>query len=232
MEQLNPLQQRLAERIDHTLLLPDATPKQIAALCEQAVEYGFPAVCIHPCYVNFASQLLRATPVKVATVLSFPFGADISQVKSYAAHIAIDHGARELDMVINLGFLKSGEHQKVRDEIRHIVDLSHQRNTIVKVIIEIGLLNQQEIQTVCNIVSETNADYIKTSTGYLSRGVEISDIHLLKKYIAPHVKIKASGGIRSAELALQLIEAGADRIGTSRAVDLITQLEHTADSTS
>ncbi len=224
MEQNRNLQQFLAQHIDHTLLKADATPEQIQQLCDEALRYRFAAVCVNPCYVGLASRILKNSGIKVATVIGFPLGATLTEAKVYEAHLAIDHGAHELDMVINIGFLKAGKHTRVETEIRKIVELAHERNAQVKVIIEIGLLSSTEAQEAAAIVTTANADFIKTSTGFLSRGVQLSDIHFLKQHIGPQVQIKASGGIRDATFALQLLEAGATRLGTSRSLQLIEQL--------
>ncbi len=218
-------QQFLARHIDHTLLKPEATPGQIQRLCEEALQYQFAAVCVNPCYVGLAARILKGSNIQVATVIGFPLGATLTEAKVYEAHLAIDHGARELDMVLNIGFLKAGEHSKVESEIRKIVELAHERNAIVKVIIEIGLLSEPEIVAAAQAVTRAGADFIKTSTGFLSRGVQLEDIHLLRRLVGNNVQIKASGGIRDAQFALQLLKAGATRLGTSSGVQLMQQLQ-------
>lgn len=211
---------KLNTYIDHTLLKPDATPHDIRCLCREAAEYKFAAVCINPCYVDLAVSLLAGTGVKVATVIGFPLGANLSIVKAFEAKQAVLHGADELDMVINIGAAKLGLWEAVLYDIQQVI--AEGQGRIVKVIVETGLLTEEEKERVCHIVLESGAQFIKTSTGFAAGGATIADIRLFKSIIGDRIGIKASGGIRTSEEAAAMIAAGATRIGTSKGITIVS----------
>lgn len=210
----------LAKYIDHTLLKPEATPHDIRCLCREAAEYKFAAVCVSPCYVDLAASLLADTQVKVATVIGFPLGANLSIVKAFEAKQAILHGADELDMVINIGAVKLGLWDGILYDIQHVIAEAQGRT--VKVIVETGLLTEEEKERVCHVVLKSGAQYIKTSTGFVPGGATVADITLFKSILGDKIGIKASGGIRTLEEATAMIAAGATRIGTSKGVTIIS----------
>lgn len=210
----------IASMIDHTLLKPDATGEMIDKLCKEAEEYEFAAVCVNPCYVNRAKRLLEGTKVKVATVIGFPLGASTKEVKALETEDAIKNGVDEVDMVINVGALKSGEYDLVRDDIRAVVEAA-KGNAIVKVIIETCLLTDEEKVKACKLAKEAGADFVKTSTGFSTGGATIEDVKLMKDTIGDSLKIKASGGIRDYETAIAMVEAGASRIGASSSIKIV-----------
>ncbi len=210
--------QQLARHIEHTLLKPEATANDIEKLCAEAREYGFFAVCVNGSRVEFARALLEDTPVKVAAVVGFPLGAMESDVKRFETEAAIDSGAQEIDMVLNLGRLKDGDDAYVLRELRDVVEAADER--VVKVILETGLLTRDEKIRACGLVLESGAHFVKTSTGF-SGGATIEDVKLLRELVGPEFGVKASGGIRDAATALALIEAGANRLGTSSGVAIV-----------
>lgn len=210
----------LAKYIDHTILKPDATLTDIRHLCSEAAQYHFAAVCVNPCYVDLAVSLLEGTGVKVATVIGFPLGANLSSVKAFEAQQAVVGGADELDMVINIGLVKQGLWEAVLDDIQAVVAAVEDK--CVKVIVETGLLTEDEKEKVCQIVLDSGADYIKTSTGFVSGGATIEDVELFKSIVGDEIGIKASGGIRTLEDAKAMIAAGATRLGTSAGVRIIS----------
>jgi deoxyribose-phosphate aldolase len=215
----------LAGLIDHTILKPYSSEHDIERLCQEAIEYGFWSVCVNPSYVSLASHFVRNTKVKVCSVLGFPFGANTLEVKVYEAKKAIQDGADEIDMVINLGALRSGKYEIVKNEIEKVVEQGKsQRNTIIKVIIETGLLTEKEKILACELVKKSEADFVKTSTGFNALGATVTDVELLRKIVGPDFGVKASGGIRTLNDALKLIEAGANRIGTSSGVAIIKEM--------
>jgi deoxyribose-phosphate aldolase len=209
----------LAQFIDHSLLNPTATPEQVAQCCAEADRFGFPAVCIHPAYVRQAKELLYNKRPAVCTVIGFPCGATTSAVKLYEALEAAENGATELDVVINLGWLKAG---KTDDLHREIAQICEETEQTVKAILEMALLTDAEKKLAAEICLEAGVAYLKTSTGWYG-GATIEDVKLLKAIAKDRVGIKASGGIGTAEQAIELILAGATRLGTSRGVDLIRQ---------
>ena len=212
---------QLNKYIDHTLLKPVATIEQIMQLCKEATEYNFAAVCVNPCYVSLSAHLLSGTGIKVATVIGFPLGANMAAVKVFEAQSAILAKADELDMVINLGAAKSGLWDAVYDEIDAVVNAS--KGKIIKVIIETGLLTDDEKRRACETLLRAGAHFVKTSTGFGPGGATVHDIKLLKSVIGDTSRcgIKASGGIKLKADALNLIEAGATRIGCSAGVSLV-----------
>ncbi len=213
----------LASYLDSTNLKPEASAIHISELCVEAAKYKMAAVCIQPYRIAIARQLLRGSEVKLCTVIGFPLGAEGTKSKLYTASQSLQNGADELDMVINLGALKDGDLSLVEEEIKAIMDLKTQRKFVLKVIIETALLNQQELIQLTRLVSDSGADFIKTSTGYSTRGASLEDIKTIKTYCQPHLKIKASGGIKNLDQARQLIEAGADRLGSSNAVSILEE---------
>jgi deoxyribose-phosphate aldolase len=214
-------QQRLAATIDHTILKPEATQQQIATLCAEARRYLFASVCVNPTHAEFASAQLAGSPVKVCTVIGFPLGANASLAKVYETDLAIKHGAREVDMVINIGAVKAGLHAIVERDITAVVEAACRGNALSKVIIETALLTDDEKLTLCSIVTNAGADFIKTSTGFSTGGATIDDVKLMRANIGKAVKVKASGGIRDIQTALAMLAAGAERLGTSSGVALV-----------
>ena len=205
--------------IDHTNLRPDALHSDIEILCKEAVQYKFASVCINPVYVSYAKSILKDENPKVCSVVGFPLGADSEEMKYAEARFLIFQGVDELDMVMNTAFLKERKIDLVKNEIKKVVEAAD--GNCVKVIIETSLLNQDEKALACNIVMESEAAFVKTSTGFSSSGATLEDVRLIKKVVGDRVGIKASGGIKTKNEALKLIEAGATRIGTSRGVEII-----------
>ena len=213
---------QLAQWIDHTLLRPDATEAEIAQLCEEAMQYKFFSVCVNPYWVAYAANALDGSEVKVCTVVGFPLGATSGAVKSFEAHRAIQHGAAEVDMVINIGALKSGLLSDVETDIKTTAELTHLAGGKLKVILETGLLTNLEKETGCRISSAAGADFVKTSTGFAKGGATVEDIHLMRGIVSPKMGIKASGGVRTYEDAIRMIESGATRIGASASIAIVT----------
>lgn len=215
---------QLAQYIDHTLLKPQSTEKEIIELCREAKEHGFYAVCVNPCFVNLAAKLLTGTKVKVAGVVGFPLGASLKEIKAKEAEQAFKSGAQEVDMVMNIGALKGGNYDEVVRDIQAVVDVAKSQvpKRIVKVIIETGLLTHEEKVKACQLVVAAGADFVKTSTGFNGGGATLEDLVIIKQAIEGKIKIKASGGIRDYKTARAMLEAGADRIGTSSGVAIVT----------
>ena len=211
----------LAPHIDHTLLKPDASPEQIEQLCREAAEHHFASACVPPCYVRLAAEILRDSGVAVCTVIGFPLGYQLAKVKFFEAHQALTEGATELDMVINIGALKAGHIEEVEEEIGQLAELCHLRGALLKVIIETALLSEDEIVLACQLCEEAGADFVKTSTGFASRGASVADVMLMRQTLPGQIRIKAAGGIRTRTAALALIAAGADRIGSSNSLVLL-----------
>ena len=222
---------QLAQLIDHTLLKPDATQDQIAQLCFEARKYGFAAVCVNPSYVKLCSQLLKGSPVHVCTVVGFPLGATPPEVKTYEAQQAIDDGATEVDMVINIGAVKSRDFALVERDIASVARTCHAGGAMLKVIIEAALLTDDEKVKACQLAQTAGADYVKTSTGFGPGGATAHDVELMRRAVGPTMGIKAAGGIRSYEDAQAMVAAGATRIGASASVKIVQEAERkTADS--
>ena len=209
----------LSSLIDHTNLRPDALHSDIEILCKEAIQYKFASVCINPVYVSYAKSILKDENPKVCSVVGFPLGADSEEMKYAEARFLIFQGVDEIDMVMNIAFLKERKIDLVKNEIKKVVEAAD--GNCVKVIIETSLLNQDEKALACNIVMESGAAFVKTSTGFSSSGATLEDVRLIKKVVGDRVGIKASGGIKTKNEALKLIEAGATRIGTSRGVEII-----------
>lgn len=211
----------LAGLIDHTLLKPDATSDKIAQLCFEARKYHFASVCVNPTHVKLCADLLRGSEVAVCTVIGFPLGATSAEVKAFETRNALDNGATEIDMVINIGALKAGENEIVARDIRGVVEVAHAAGRLVKVIIETALLTDEEKVIACLLAKEAGADYVKTSTGFSGGGATVHDIELMRKTVGPNIGVKASGGIHSHEDAEAMVAAGATRIGASAGVKII-----------
>lgn len=214
----------VAGMIDHTLLKADATEAQIAKLCQEAKEHGFASVCVNPGYVPEAAEALKGTDVRVCTVIGFPLGATSSEAKAAETADAIAKGAAEVDMVVNVGRIKSGNWDYVRSDIAAVVNAARGR-ALTKVIIETCLLTDDEKIRVCETAKDAGADFVKTSTGFSTGGATAADIALMRKTVGPDMGVKASGGIHSTEEAIALIEAGASRIGASAGIAIISGLE-------
>ncbi len=212
--------QNLSPLIDHTLLKADATPEQVEKLCQEAMEYNFATVCINPCYVRFAKRLLERSKVKVCTVLGFPLGATLSAVKAYEAQLVQDEGAEEIDMVLAVGALKSKGYDYVENDISAVVKQAREK-TVVKVILETCLLNDEEKIKACELAKKAGADFVKTSTGFGPSGATATDIALMRRIVGPDMGVKASGGIRDREGAELMVKAGASRIGASASVKIV-----------
>lgn len=213
----------MASMIDHTILKASATEEMIKALCQEAIKYNFASVCINPGFVKFAAKELSGTDVKVCTVIGFPLGANSPETKAFEAAKAVEDGAQEIDMVINVGMLKSGNHKYVADEISGVVKAS--KDALVKVIIETCFLTDEEKVIVCRLAKNAGAHFVKTSTGFGTGGATAADVALMSKTVGASMGVKASGGIRSLSEALAVIEAGANRIGTSSGVSIIDEMD-------
>lgn len=215
------MQNAINKFIDHTLLKPTATATDIKNLCKEAIDNDFFAVCVNSCYVELAKKELKNSGVKVCSVVGFPLGAMHTDAKAFEAKLAIDNGADEVDMVINLGLIKSQNWEMVQKDIEMVKNAIG--NKVLKVILETSYLNEEEITKVCEIAVLAQADYLKTSTGFASNGATEEDVRLMKKAVNNQAKIKASGGIRDLSTALTFIKLGVTRIGTSSGVKIINQ---------
>ena len=214
---------QIAHLIDHTLLKPDATREQIRKLCEEAVKFGFASVCINPWNVAQAAELVRGSAVKVCTVVGFPLGATLPQVKIYETDAAIKLGAQEIDMVINIGALKSGLDETVEADIRGVVEASHRGGAICKVILETALLTTEEKVRGSLAAKNADADFVKTSTGFSTGGATAEDVSLMRAVVGGEIGIKAAGGVRSFEDFQKMVAAGATRVGASASVKILEQ---------
>ncbi len=215
-----PPKYELAKWIDHTLLKPDATREQIEKICDEAIEYGFASVCINPTWVPLAYRKLRGHSPKVCTVVGFPLGATFPEIKAKETERAVEEGADEIDMVINIGALKSGDYALVEHDIRSVVRAAGRR--VVKVIIETCLLTDEEKVKACTIAMHAGANFVKTSTGFSKGGATVKDVALMRKVVGGKLGVKASGGVRSYEEACKMVEAGATRIGASASVAIVS----------
>ncbi|MFC6323552.1 deoxyribose-phosphate aldolase [Companilactobacillus baiquanensis] len=212
---------KLSKYIDHTLLKADSTESDVDQIIKEAKEYDFASVMINPYWVSHAHKSLAGTDVHTATVIGFPLGANTTAIKVAEAKKAMEDGADELDMVINIGELKSGNLEKVEEDIKAVVDIGHSQEKIVKVIIETALLTNDEKVTATKLVMNSGAEFVKTSTGFSTKGATVEDVALLKEVVGDKIGVKASGGIHSKEEALQMIEAGATRLGTSASMKIV-----------
>jgi len=215
---------QLAKMIDHTLIKPTATRNHIVKLCEEAKQYHFGCVCVNPIYVSSAVQLLRGTDVKVSSTVGFPYGSTLPEVKAFEAKRCLKDGAQEIDMVINVGALKSKDYETVKKDIEAVVNLKRSLSgVVVKVIIETGYLTDEEKVMACKLAKKAGADFVKTSTGIVG-GATVEDVRLMRKTVGKDMGVKAAGGIRTLRQVLAMIEAGANRIGTSAAMAIIEEI--------
>jgi deoxyribose-phosphate aldolase len=221
--EVGPVEGDIARLIDHTLLKPDATRDDIRKICLEALKYGFASVCVNPWNVSQVAELLRGSEVRVCTVVGFPLGATLPQVKMFEAEEAIKLGAQEIDMVINVGALKSGLDEAVEADIRGVADASHRGGAICKVILETGLLTTEEKVRGSLAAKNAGADFVKTSTGFGSGGATAEDVRLMRAVVGGELGVKASGGVRSLEDVQKMVEAGATRIGASASVKILEQ---------
>ncbi|GIU81675.1 MAG: deoxyribose-phosphate aldolase [Acidobacteria bacterium] len=214
-----------ASIIDHTLLKPEATESEIKRLCQEAVEYGFASVCVNPVWVRKAAEFLEGSKIPVCTVIGFPLGATLSDVKAYETRRVIFDGAREVDMVINIGALKSGDYCAVEEDIRAVVRVAHEHGVLCKVIIETALLTDDEKVSACLAAKNAGADFVKTSTGFSKGGATVHDVALMRRVVGHELGVKASGGVKSLEDAKEMVKAGATRIGASAGVKIAKEVE-------
>jgi deoxyribose-phosphate aldolase len=211
----------VAKYIDHTLLKPEATADEIDVLCDEAMEFGFASVCVNPTWVKRAADRLRGSDVVTCSVIGFPLGASTPEIKAMEARRALRDGAREVDMVLNVGGLKSGDLELVRTDIEKVVDSAHEAGAIVKVILETSKLTDEEKVIASALAKQAKADYVKTSTGFGGGGATVYDVALMRETVGPEMGIKASGGVHTAEEAEDMIAAGATRIGASAGVQIV-----------
>ncbi len=211
----------IARLIDHTVLKPDATRDQIVKLCREARQYGFASVCINPCWIAVAAKELAGSPVKVCTVIGFPLGANTTHVKAVETEEAVRLGAHEIDMVINVGALRSGDHDTVRADIQAVCEAAHRGGAIVKTILETALLDDNQKAVACTLAKLAGADFVKTSTGFASAGATVHDVALMRLTVGDKIGVKAAGGIRTLEDLRSMVEAGATRIGASASVKIV-----------
>ena len=209
-----------AKMIDHTILKPEATKEEVKKLCNEAVRYGFHSVCVNSSYVYYCAQLLKDTDVKVCTVVGFPLGAMSTDGKVGETLAAVEDGAEEIDMVIHIGMIKSGDWKYVKEDVASVVEAAGDR-AIVKVILETCLLTEEEKIQACRICKEAGADFVKTSTGFSRGGATVADVELMRRTVGPVMGVEASGGIRTAAKAEEIAEAGAGRLGTSSGIAIV-----------
>ena len=220
--------QQLAKMIDHTLLKPEVTKEQISSLIEEAKEYQFASVCLNPAWVSYAKEQLANSEVKVCTVIGFPLGATTTETKVFEAKQAVENGADEVDMVIAIGHLKSGDTDYVKNDIAKVKEAVG-KEIVLKVIIETSLLTEEEKELACQLSEEAGADFVKTSTGFSGGGATVEDIQLMHRVVGDRLQIKASGGVRSLDDAKKMVEAGASRLGASAGVQIINGLVTDSD---
>jgi deoxyribose-phosphate aldolase len=213
----------IAPYIDHTLLKPTATLVQIETLCKEALHYAFAAVCVPPLYVKKSKEFVANSEIKVATVIGFPFGYSAIEAKVAEIVLAIVDGADELDMVVNISAIKNADWNFLANEINTVMPIIKNKNKIIKVIIESGILTNDEIIKCCDLYGAAGVDYVKTSTGYAEKGASIHDVQLIRTHLADAIKIKASGGIKSYSFAKELINAGANRLGCSSSIQIVKE---------
>ncbi len=212
----------LAAYIDHSLLKPEASKAQIQKLCDEAREYRFASVCVNPYWIPFAVEQLKGSNVSAGAAIGFPFGASLTYAKTEEAKASLTAGAKEIDMVMNIGAVKSKDWETVKDDIAAVNEIKE--NAVLKVILEVCLLNEEEKIKACEIAKEVGADFVKTSTGFSTGGATVADVALMRKTVGPEMGVKAAGGIRTLEDALAMIEAGATRLGTSAGIRIIQAL--------
>lgn len=221
--------QKMARMIDHTLLKPDATKEKVTQLCKEALQYHFASVCINPGYVKYCANLLEGSDVKVCTVIGFPLGSTTTESKVFEARNAIENGATEVDMVLNIGLLKSGENEFVKKDIQSVVEETHKGKAILKVILETCLLTDDEKIIACQLSKQADADFVKTSTGFSTGGATVHDVELMRATVGPLIGVKASGGIHNKAEAKAMIAAGATRIGASAGI-IIVEIDPSDDT--
>ncbi len=214
---------KLNQYFDHTILKPEATEADVIKLCNEAKEYGFYAVCVNSCYVPLAYELLEGTDVQIASVIGFPLGACSIDVKAFETEWACSEGAQEIDMVIHVGALKEKRYDYVREDIATVVAVAIEHDAIVKVILETCLLTDEEIVKACELAREAGAAFVKTSTGFSKAGAAAHHVALMKQTVGDDLQVKASGGIRDLKKTMEMIEAGADRIGASASVEIFKE---------
>jgi deoxyribose-phosphate aldolase len=224
----NLYSREIARTIDHTLLKAEATREQIEVLCAEARQHGFATVCVNPAWVPLCSELLRGSETGVCTVVGFPLGATLPEVKAYEASRVVAEGASEVDMVLNIGALKSGDYRLCEKDVRSVVEASHRGGAIVKVIIEAALLTDDEKVKACVVSKSGGADFVKTSTGFGPGGATAADVALMRRVVGPGMGVKAAGGVRDLESAQAMLEAGADRIGASVGVKIVQESQGSA----
>lgn len=216
----------IAKMIDHSLLKPELTREDVKKGCELAMKYNVMSVCVRPCDVDFANGLLKNLTVKVTTVIGFPHGANITPTKVYEAERAIERGAAELDMVLNIGKLLSLDYDYVEKDIKSITSLAHEKDVLVKVILENWYLTDDLIKKACLIAETANADFVKTSTGFAKGGAEIKDVKLMKDTVSENIRVKAAGGVRSLDSLIEMKKAGASRIGATATRDILEEAKN------
>ncbi len=213
----------IAQYIDHTLLKPTATLSEIEKLCKEAIKYGFAAVCVPPLYVKKSKEFLAGSKIKLATVIGFPFGYSAIEAKVAEIVLAIVDGADELDFVVNISAIKNGDWEFLANEINTIMPIINNKEKVIKVIIESGILTDDEIIKCCDIYGAAGVDFVKTSTGYAEKGASIHAVQLIRTHLADSIKIKASGGIKSFSFAKELLNAGANRLGCSSSIKIVEE---------
>ena len=218
---MTPIDTTIAALIDHTLLRPEATQEDIIKLCREAREYKFASVCVNPFWVPLAATELAGSPVKVCTVIGFPLGATSTEAKAAETQAALRAGAHEIDMVQNIGALRSGDYDSVQADIAAVVDVAHRSGAIVKVILETALLDDDQKVIACQLAKKAGADFVKTSTGFGPSGATTHDVELMRRTVGPEMGVKASGGIRTLDDLKKMIAAGATRIGASSSVKIV-----------
>lgn len=216
---------QIAALIDHTILKPESVRADIERICREALQYRFASVCVNPCWVPLVARALAGSPVAVCSVIAFPFGATSTAAKVAESEIAVSEGARELDMVINIGALRSGDDALVLSDIAAVISAAHGRNATVaatvKVILETALLSESQIVTACHLAKQAGADFVKTSTGFASGGATVAVVELMRRTVGPDMGVKASGGIRTLEDFEKMVAAGASRIGASAGIQIV-----------
>ncbi|AEA01315.1 MULTISPECIES: deoxyribose-phosphate aldolase [Aerococcus] len=214
---------QLAQKIDHTLLKADATEQAIRTVCQEAIDYNTASVCVNSYWVPIVHELLEETKINTVAVVGFPLGAMSTESKTFEAKNAIDNGADEIDMVMNIGQMLSGNYDEVLNDIKSVADVVHDSDKVLKVILENALIGKDLIEKACHLAEEAGADYVKTSTGFSTSGAKLEDVELMRKSVSPHVKIKAAGGIRDKETAIKMLKAGADRLGLSSTLTILAE---------
>ena len=220
----------IAALIDHTLLKPESARADVEQVCAEARRASFASVCINPFWVRFAIRELEGSPVRVCTVIGFPLGANETGTKVAEARTALAQGATELDVVQNIGALRSGEAQIVRDELRQLADLAHSHGALLKVILETILLSGEEKKASCHLAAEAGVDFVKTSTGFAGGGATVDDVQLMRSIVGADIGVKASGGVRTLAALREMVQAGANRIGTSSGVSILKELASDSQS--